>query len=309
MTNLPGGAVQSPPRPSPALKILTGDHRGKRFRLLSAQIIIGRHSDCDVIFKDNPQCSRRHARIKKEQNSYLIESLSPENPVLVNKKAVSSAVLKSNDKVTIGNIEMLFQENSPPAGPPSPASSAPRAKKQKASALTPPRLILIIVLIAGGFLFLSGGEKAPDETAGLNLRTESDILKEAEEMEALSKEESEKKDLSSMEREARAAFIKGFRDYRKGYFHRAFQLFQQCLTLHKSSGLCQSYSLKSKAQIEKLIQKKIRLGNAYKKNRQYSACAAVFKSVEIMAQDPKRAVYKEAEANRELCEIQMRDKI
>ena len=294
---------------SPVLKIMSGAHKGKQFRLLSSEVTIGRHSDCDVIFKDNSSCSRQHARIKKQNDSYVIESLNSKNPVFINKKAVSSQVLKPKDKITIGNVEMLFLDNSLPVFPSKqPLASSASSAKLKKKWLTPPRLILVIVLICGLFLFLYEDKKTTSEEK-LNLRTEADILKEVEELEETIEERSERQSLNSMQKAARVAFIKGFRDYGKGYFHRALQMFRHCLTLEKNSSLCQSYSRKSEIQIDKLIQKKIRLGNAYKKNKQYEACAAAFKSVEIMIRDSKSVVYKEAQTNRKLCEMQLEDKI
>ena len=294
---------------SPVLKIMSGAHKGKQFRLLSSEITIGRHSDCDVIFKGNTSCSRQHARIKKQNDSYVIESLNPKNPVFINKKAVSSQVLKPKDKISIGNVEMLFVDNSLPAIPSKqPFASSASSTKRKKKRLTPPRLILIVVLICGLFLFLSE-DKETKSGERLNLRTEADILKEVEELEGAIEEKNERQSLNSMQKAARVAFIKGFRDYGKGYFHRALQMFRHCLTLEKNSALCQSYSRKSEIQIDKLIQKKIRLGNAYKENKQYEACTAAFKSVQIMIKDSKSAVYKEAQANRKLCEVQLENKI
>ena len=66
---------------TPVLQILSGSHKGKQFRLMAPEITLGRHSDCDVVFKDNPSCSRYHARIKNEKGVYTIESLAKENPV------------------------------------------------------------------------------------------------------------------------------------------------------------------------------------------------------------------------------------
>jgi len=312
MNNLPAQLKQQ--GAAPVLKILNGAHKGKQFRLLGFQITIGRHGDCDVIFKDNPQCSRHHARIKRKGDSYSVESLNPKNPVLVNQKAVSLQVLKPEDKITIGNMEMMFLKNSPVVLPLKQFQAAAQPQKIKRGArqtswLTPPRLMLIIILIGGGFLFLSDKKKSEKAKQIFDLRTKSDVLEEVKMLEELNQKESKKKDLSSLEKAARVAFIQGFRDYRKGYFHRALQNIQHCLTLHKMSSLCQSYSNKSKIHIDKMIQKKIRLGNAYKKNKQYGACMAAFKSVEIMIQDSKSVVYKEAKTNRELCEIQLKNKI
>ena len=151
MNNLPAHLKQQ--STAPVLKILNGIHKGKQFRLLGSQITIGRHNDCDVIFKDNLQCSRHHARIKREGDSYSIESLNPKNPVLVNQEAVSLQVLKPEDKITVGNMELMFLRNSPSTLPSKRFQAAAAQPKQikKASWLTPPRLILIIILIGGGF--------------------------------------------------------------------------------------------------------------------------------------------------------------
>ena len=121
MSRLPGRPKESKPpdspNPAPVFQILTGSHKGKQFRLLSSRITIGRHRDCDVIFKDNVNCSKYHARIKKKEGSYLIESLDLKNPVLINGKTVSSQVLKQRDKVTIGDTQLLFVEKAPVSFP------------------------------------------------------------------------------------------------------------------------------------------------------------------------------------------------
>ena len=292
---------------APVLQILNGQHKGKQFRLLSSQITIGRHNDCDVIFKDDSNCSRHHARIKKEENNYFIESLNPENPVLINNKSITAQILKQKDEVTIGNIKMLFLNQAPVAVPSKKVKLAKKQAPQKKSSLNFFRLILILAFIGGVFLFLS--EDNSKKKAKQSLRTESEILEEVEALKNFNEKETEKKILSPQEKAAKTAFIRGFRDYRKGYFHRALKMFQHCLTLYKTTPLCHSYSIKSKVQIDKLVQKKIRLGNNYKKNKQYEACKAAFRSVEIMVQDSKSLIYKEAKANRKLCEIQLENKI
>lgn len=306
MTKLPMNPNQQ--STIPVLKILSGSYRGKQFRLLSSKITIGRHRDCDVIFKDDMNCSKYHARIKRENDSYYIESLDLKNPVLVNNKAVSKQVLKQEDKVTIGNVQLLFVEKAPVTLPSKKTRAASRRQPVvKKKWLTPSRIILIALLIGGAFLFLYEDKK--EEKKELSLRTESQVLQEVETLKNLNEEESTKKTLNSQATAARAAFIKGFRDYRKGYFYRALKMFQHCLTLHKNNSLCLSYSRRSKVQIDRLIQKKIRLGNAYKENKQYEACRAAFSSVEIMIQDTRSPIYKEARENRRLCEIQLENKI
>ena len=228
---------------------------------------------------------------------------------MINGKTISSQILKEKDKVSIGNTDLLFVEKASVAFPKRQARAVPRPPKTKKKWLTPPRLILIIALIGVPFLLMTEDSSKEKKELNLGLRAESQVLEEVEALKQLNEEESKKKALSPRAKAAKVAFIKGFRDYRKGYFHRALKMFQHCLTLHKTHSLCQSYSGKSKVQIERLIQKKIRLGNGYKANKQYEACRAVFKNVEIMIQDPRNPVYKEARQNKRLCEIQLENQI
>ena len=183
-------------------------------------------------------------------------------------------------------------------------------KKSKKTGLTPPRLVFISVLLLGAYLLSSKEDSKQDSP--LNLKTEQKVFEDLEALKQLNQSESEKKNLTPKEKEAQISFLKGFRDYRKGYFYRALKMFQYCLafqTKNSINKLCESYSIKSKIQIEKLIQKKIRLGKTYKEKKQYSACRAIFKSVEIMIQDANNLIHKEARENRRLCEISLENKI
>lgn len=292
----------------PVLQILTGKHKGKQFRLLAPKIVLGRHSDCDVVFKDNPNCSRYHAKIIHTEGYYKIESLNADNPVLINKEPVSSHIFQSKDRISIGNIEMLFLDQAPVSSSFKPSGKVlKKSQNKKKNFLNPPRLLLLFVLLAGAYLYTSEDSKQPEEK--MDLQTESKMLEEIEQLQKLNEESAQKAELSPKEKSAREAFLKGFRDYRKGYFQRALKIFQHCLTLNKQEILCQSYAYKSRRQIDKLIQKKIRLGKSYKDNQQYKACRAAFKSVEIMIQDSKSLLYKEARENRKDCEIQLKNKI
>ena len=296
---------------TPVLQFLTGPYTGKQIRLLSSNITIGRHRDCDVIFKDNSACSRFHARIKREGLSCFIETLNSKNPVLINDQPISSQLLKQKDKITIGSIQLLFVETAPMPLPSKRAmsvSSSPSEVKKKW--LTVPRLIFIIIIIGVGGLLLKSKEnnQVKDKTT-LDLKTESETLEEIENLKKTNEEAKEKKTLTPEAKAAKIAFIKGFRDYGKGYFYRALHMFQHCLTLEKTNPLCHSYSRKSQIQIERLIQHNIRLGNAYKSNKQYEACKAAFERVEMMVKDPRSPVYKEARENKNLCEIQLANKM
>ena len=287
------------------LKILSGSHKGKQLKLLSSDIKIGRANDCDVIFKDDPSCSRYHAQIRKEGNSFLIKSLNSKNPVLVNKKVIQSQILQPGDEIQMGQVKMTFLEQK--ASPM--MTSFPRKKTRNKQLLNPPRLILIVALIGGAFLYFSEDSSKTEEAKKIQLQTETDILTHVEELQKQNEEEFKNLTLDFKQETARTAFIAGFRDYRKGYFHRALSLFKHCSMLDRGNELCRRYELKTGVQIEKLIQKKIRLGNSYKANKQYKACEAVFKSVETMVLDTNSAIYKDAKAKRLSCSLHLRNKI
>ena len=292
------------------LKIVSGPHKGRQFRLLSLKITIGRHNDCDIIFKDNPHCSRHHAEIKRENGVFSVKSLNPDNPVLINKKPITVHRLSAKDRFSIGNTDMVFETQAPFAVPKiGPQNNNIKAGAgQKKKALNPARLILICLALGAGALFLSE-DKKPQDTQSLEIKTEADIIEGIEEIEKNIKKTDKEKSLSPQQQAARTAFIKGYRDYRKGYFQRALKTFQHCLTLNKNHPLCNSYSQKSITHIERLIQKKILLGRAYKKKKQYSACQMIFKSVETMIRDPESPIYKEAQAHRKSCEVHLKNPI
>ena len=167
MESTPGKAKRKTP---PVLQILTGPHKGKQFRLLAPRIVMGRHSSCDVVFKDNPGCSRQHAKITYKDGVHRIESLNAENPVLINNKAVQSHIFQSKDKIKIGNIELLFLETVAFAPSPFP-SSRKKTQGPKKKVLNPPRLILIFALLAGLYFYTAEEDKKEEEK--LDLQTES----------------------------------------------------------------------------------------------------------------------------------------
>ena len=323
-----------PPAPPPgagaSLKILSGRNKGKQLRLMGAEILIGRHRDCDIVLKDNKACSRKHARIFLERGLHLIESLKKGNPVLVNKQPVlSPKTLKEGDRILLGDFSCVFAA-APAAGgsggsalatatpnrrPPSLAGEAGSKAKAGAPLLhgnrkkKPPKALFLLVAAGAFFLLFSEKEDAKEQEAS-KIKTEKEMQAELQAMQDINEEE--EKELmrkAPEEGEARVAFIKGFRDYRKGFFHRAEQHFNHCLTLNKKYKVCESYVRQSRDRIERLIQKKMLLGKEYRENSQYRSCAAAFQSVEIMVRDESRILFKEARENRRFCEMKMHNRI
>ena len=318
--------LEKPLPASGVLRIVNGPHKGKQLRLLGSEITIGRHSDCDIVMKSNKSCSRKHARIIRKNNSYSIESLKKENLVLVNKQSVQlPQILKEGDIITLGDIICIFSENKP-----LPALISQNQKKQLPENFSPenissqktftsvkknksktPRFFLILI-VAGvlGFLLLSDNENSSQEEDVKKIRTQKAIQEELETTKKLTEEEEKKiQEITPSEGEAQIAFIKGFRDYRKGYYHRAAKHFNHCLALNRKYDICASYARQSKKQTERLIQRKMILGKEYRRNRQYKSCIAAFRSVEIMVRDTSHILFKEAKENRKFCQLKTQNRI
>ena len=309
------------------LRFLNGSQKGKSVRLLSSELKIGSSSSCDLILKSR-SISAYHAHFKQTDSSYIVSSADPNNPVLVNKAPIQSHILQVKDEIQIGKLILVFLEK--PLSAKAPQPTAPPVKKKKF--LSPPRLIFALVILgAFGFLLSNESSQSPEpsntksqspnsasdessspqnpEEKKTELTAEEIRLNQIEALKQQSEKELEEMTLDFKEKGARTAFIAGFRDYRKGYFKRALGYFKHCSTIDKNNKLCRRYELKSQSQIDRLIQQKIRIGNAYKDKKQYSACEATFRSVEAMLEDSSSPIYKEAKAKRQSCSIHLRNKI
>ena len=292
------------PENAAILKIVSGTNSGKQFRLLGDRILIGRSGDCDIILKDNEKCSRQHALIKFYQNSYSIESLNLKNLVLVNKKTVTNHILSEKDLITIGSLNFQFFSKKPPVAMSSHFSNSTK-KKAKKSSFTKHVFIALLGLVL--FIVFSENEST-EQKRSLSVATEQEIDNEIEALEILNKQEALDKRQSEESMLARVALIKGLRDFNKGYYYRALKAFDHCTTLSQKNKLCKSYSRKSKAQVNRIIQKKMLLGKAYRDNNQYQACQATYKSIEVMIRNPRDSIFKEARQNRRFCNLQLQNR-
>ena len=70
-------------RPSATLVIRQGPQAGMSFPLTGNQVIIGREEGLEIALQD-PESSRRHARISWQGDRYVIEDLGSTNGTFVN---------------------------------------------------------------------------------------------------------------------------------------------------------------------------------------------------------------------------------
>ncbi len=99
-------AVTSEPGTPAALVIA-----GKRRELDDRVLVVGRSSSCDITVED-PNVSRRHAEIRREDGAYWIVDLGSTNGVTVNGERVERARLAPEDTVLLGTIEVRFERGS-----------------------------------------------------------------------------------------------------------------------------------------------------------------------------------------------------
>ena len=88
--------------------VLTGELRGRDFRLVDGKNTIGTAADCDVVLTD-PYLSSRHAVIRPENGEFTMVDLDSTNGTYVNERRCSREDLIDNDKIRFGRTELKFK--------------------------------------------------------------------------------------------------------------------------------------------------------------------------------------------------------
>lgn len=100
------------------LEEVSGDHVGKRHRLLPIPMVIGRSTRADIQL-DQDSVSRRHAEVTARDDAWVIRDRRSLNGTFVNDAAITERELASGDLVKIGRTIFRFTlgpptESSPP---------------------------------------------------------------------------------------------------------------------------------------------------------------------------------------------------
>jgi hypothetical protein len=72
------------------------------------RVVLGRSRECDITL-DDPNASRRHAEIRRENGAFWIVDLGSTNGVEVNGERVDRARLAHSDTILIGKTELTFE--------------------------------------------------------------------------------------------------------------------------------------------------------------------------------------------------------
>ena len=100
---------------TPKLTVLFEKLRGKTFEIDKDVITIGRKDENDICLKDG-SVSGHHADIFKVENedgsvSYVLRDNGSSNGTRINSVLAEEQVLKNNDLIMFGSVEVLFDSN------------------------------------------------------------------------------------------------------------------------------------------------------------------------------------------------------
>src|ERR1041385_1735997 len=91
----------------PRLAAISGKHKGATFAIDEEPLVIGRETAATVCLAD-ASVSRRHSKIEKKDDSFVITDLESLNGTFVNDVPVRSRVLEHGDRVRVGDSQFLF---------------------------------------------------------------------------------------------------------------------------------------------------------------------------------------------------------
>ncbi|MDP1831223.1 MAG: FHA domain-containing protein [Geothrix sp.] len=98
-------------------KLLVHESAGVReFEIVDTEVHMGRELDNTLRLPD-PSISRHHCVIRKVGGGYEVQDLQSSNGVLVNGNRVQSSPLQDGDRITLGQVQLTFQDPRPEVSP------------------------------------------------------------------------------------------------------------------------------------------------------------------------------------------------
>jgi hypothetical protein len=86
--------------------LLVGD--GRRNVLSGSRVVLGRSREADIVLQD-PNVSRRHAELRRDEGGWQIVDLGSTNGIKVNGRRVNIQPLSPGDQITIGVTDLTFE--------------------------------------------------------------------------------------------------------------------------------------------------------------------------------------------------------
>ena len=88
--------------------VLTGEQRGRDFRLVDGRNTVGTAADGDVVLTD-PYLSSQHCAIRHEHGVFTLVDLDSTNGTFLNGERATTADIIDNDKIRVGRTELKFK--------------------------------------------------------------------------------------------------------------------------------------------------------------------------------------------------------
>jgi two-component system, NtrC family, response regulator HydG len=92
---------------NPRLTAISGRLKGSVFPIEVLPVIIGRETSATLCIADS-SVSRRHSKIEREDETFVIEDLASLNGTFVNDVPVKRRTLQHGDRVRIGDVQFIF---------------------------------------------------------------------------------------------------------------------------------------------------------------------------------------------------------
>jgi FHA domain-containing protein len=86
--------------------LLVGE--GRRNVLSGSHVVVGRSREADIVLAD-PNVSRRHAELRRDEGGWQVMDLGSTNGIKVNGRRVDQAGLSPGDRITIGVTDLTFE--------------------------------------------------------------------------------------------------------------------------------------------------------------------------------------------------------
>ena len=99
----------------PRLIVTRGADEGKQFNLNGPVLLIGRDSGAKIKLLDT-EISRRHAELTETTDGYRVRDLGSVNGTFVNGRAVQDALLRSGDRIQVGQTILVIVAEGPRKG-------------------------------------------------------------------------------------------------------------------------------------------------------------------------------------------------
>lgn len=122
-------------RPGGTLVIRQGPQAGMSFPLTGGEVVLGREEGLGIVLQD-PESSRRHARVVMQAGQYIVEDLGSTNGTFVNGVQLTGPqVLNPGDSIGIGQTALVFQLAGVQVAPPQYQQAPPQYQQTPPPAL------------------------------------------------------------------------------------------------------------------------------------------------------------------------------